>query len=449
MKHLKLLLTLFMGALCSADMMADVVTWTSGDITATFDGSTLTISGQGAIPDFSEEFDFSLWRDGYYRGDINKIVIEDGVTHIGNYAFADCYYFSSITIPSSVTSIGEYAFYQCETLTSIEFPEGGTSSLTSIGESAFYNCEALASVTIPEGVTSIERHTFDGCKNLASISIPETVTYISESAFSNCKNLASISIPETVTSIGEYAFYDCEALASVTIPEGVTSIERNTFCGCKNLASISIPETVTSIGEYAFYDCEALASVTIPEGVTYIERYTFDGCKNLASITIPETVTYIGEYAFFDCEALASVTIPEGVTSIRDYAFCLSDMRLFPVIYCWADPEKLLLGEGAVNCHDFYVNAKYQVKYMDIANAYQNLRPLSVIGFLNEEEDYSELLDNSLLDDINELEYVALGRTFISGYYYTFSFPFDMTIYDLNRGFGESNCVVKNLPLLK
>ena len=403
MKHLKLLLTLFMGALCSADMMADVVTWTSGDITATFDGSTLTISGQGAIPDFSEEFDFSLWRDGYYRGDINKIVIEDGVTHIGNYAFADCYYFSSITIPSSVTSIGEYAFYQCETLTSIEFPEGGTSSLTSIGESAFYNCEALASVTIPEGVTSIERHTFDGCKNLASISIPETVTYISESAFSNCKNLASISIPETVTSIGEYAFFDCEALASVTIPEGVT----------------------------------------------YIERYTFDGCKNLASITIPETVTYIGEYAFFDCEALASVTIPEGVTSIRDYAFCLSDMRLFPVIYCWADPEKLLLGEGAVNCHDFYVNAKYQVKYMDIANAYQNLRPLSVIGFLNEEEDYSELLDNSLLDDINELEYVALGRTFISGYYYTFSFPFDMTIYDLNRGFGESNCVVKNLPLLK
>ena len=155
MKHLKLLLTLFMGALCSADLMADVVTWTSGDVTATLDGNTLTISGQGAMADFLDEGDFSLWREGSYKYTINEVIIEDGVTRIGNYAFADCWYLSSITIPSSVTSIGEYAFYNCKTLTSIEFPEGGTSSLTSIGESAFYNCEALASVTIPEGVTSI------------------------------------------------------------------------------------------------------------------------------------------------------------------------------------------------------------------------------------------------------------------------------------------------------
>ena len=331
MKHLKLLLTLFMGALCSADLMADVVTWTSGDVTATLDGNTLTISGQGAMADFLDEGDFSLWREGSYKYTINEVIIEDGVTRIGNYAFADCWYLSSITIPSSVTSIGEYAFYNCKTLTSIEFPEGGTSSLTSIGESAFYNCEALASVTIPECVTSMERHT---------------------------------------------------------------------FYGCKNLASISIPETVTSIGEYAFYNCEALASVTIPEGVTLIQGYAFE---------------------------------------------FLEDIRSFPVIYCWADPEKLNLGEEAVDCQDFYVNAKYQVKYMDIP--FQNLKAGRLIGFLNEEEDYSELLGNSILDD-NDLVCVALGRTFISGYYYTFSFPFDIEFYDLNRVF-ESNCVVKKLASSK
>ena len=183
--------------------------------------------------------------------------------------------------------------------------------------------------------------------------------------------------------------------------------------------------------------------------MTSIESHTFDGCKNLASISIPETVTSIGEYAFYNCEALASVTIPEGVTLIHAHAFDFSDMRSFPVIYCWADPEKLNLGEEAVDCHDFYVNAKYQVKYMDIAYDYQNLWTERLIGFLNEEEDYSELLDNSLLDDINDLEYVALGRTFISGYYYTFSFPFDIDIYDLNRVFGESNCVVKKLASSK
>ena len=166
----------------------------------------------------------------------------------------------------------------------------------------------------------------------------------------------------------------------------------------------------------------------------------------MASISIPESVTSIGEYAFYNCEALASVTIPEGVTLIQGYAFeFLEDIRSFPVIYCWADPEKLNLGEEAVDCQDFYVNAKYQVKYMDIP--FQNLKAGRLIGFLNEEEDYSELLGNSILDD-NDLVCVALGRTFISGYYYTFSFPFDIEFYDLNRVF-ESNCVVKKLASSK
>lgn len=122
MKHLKLLLTLFMGALCSADLMADDVTWTSGTTTVTLVGNTLTVSPTaegGAMGDFSNDEDYSLWRDPSYKNNFYKVIIEEGVTRIGNYAFASCYSLNNITIPSSVTSISSNAFAQVSTISTI------------------------------------------------------------------------------------------------------------------------------------------------------------------------------------------------------------------------------------------------------------------------------------------------------------------------------------------
>ena len=201
------------------------VTWT-----LTADG-TLTISGTGAMTDYTYDS-----RSPWYscRTHIKRVVMQQGVTSIGDHAFWDCSGLTSVTIPDGVTSIGD---------------------------SAFSGCTALTSVTIPGSVTSIGGGAFSGCTSLTSVAIPSSVTEIGGSAFSGCSGLTSVTIPDGVTSIGGDAFSGCAALTSVEIPNGVTAIGGSTFSNCIRLAKVTIPKSVTSIGKNAFYYCESIADV--------------------------------------------------------------------------------------------------------------------------------------------------------------------------------------------
>ena len=286
----------------------DNLTWV-----LTVDG-TLTISGSGEMGNYSDS-SVAPWYSN--RTKILSVVVESGVTSIGDYAFYACLKLASVSLPGDVKSIGSYAFQNCTKLTAVEIPDG----VTSIGWHAFSDCSSLTSVTIPEGVTRIGAYTFYGCSNLTSVTIPESVTSIGTSAFYGCSNLTSVTIPEGVTSIEQDTFYGCSSLTSVTIPDSVTSINWRAFEGCSSLTSVTIPESVTSIGGSAFDGCSGLTSVTIPEGVTSIGSSAFNGCSNLTSVTIPEGVMSIGSYAFSNCSGLTSVTIPEGVNSINWQAF--------------------------------------------------------------------------------------------------------------------------------
>ena len=135
------------------------------------------------------------------------------------------------------------------------------SKVTSIGDSAFGNCEYMSSVTIGSSVTSIGGSAFSGCYSLASVTIPDSVTSIGSSAFAHCY-LSSVTIPDSVTSIGSSAFSYC-SLSSVTIGSSVTSIGDNAFSSCGYLTSITIPNSVTSIDDSAFEYCDSLTSVII------------------------------------------------------------------------------------------------------------------------------------------------------------------------------------------
>ena len=287
---------------------------------------------------YYNEGSLPAWRQ--YKENIRTVIISEGVTSIGNYAFSGCANLSGITIPSGVTSIGNHAFMGCADLSSITIPSGVTSignrafsdctglssvtiptSVTSIGNDAFYGCSSLGGITIPSGVTSIGNWAFSYCSSLSSITIPSGVTSIGNYAFMGCTDLSSITIPSSVTSIGNYAFYICSSLSGITIPSGVTSIGDYTFSSCTDLSSITIPSSVTSIGYHAFYGCSSLRGITIPSGVTSIGDGAFSNCSSLHSITIPSGVTSIGYGAFNGCTNLSSVTIPWGVTSIGNYAF--------------------------------------------------------------------------------------------------------------------------------
>ena len=247
------------------------VTWT-----LTADG-TLTISGTGAMTDYTYDS-----RSPWYscRTYIKRVVMQQGVTSIGDHAFWDCSGLTSVTIPDGVTSIGD---------------------------SAFSGCAALTSVTIPEGVTSIGDYAFAYCVSLTSVTIPDGVTSIGDSAFSGCTALTSVTIPGSVTSIGGGAFSGCTSLTSVAIPSSVTEIGGSAFSGCTGLTSVTIPDSVTSIGDSVFSGCTALTAVTISDGVTAIGGSTFSNCIRLAKVTIPKSVTSIGKNAFYYCESIADV----------------------------------------------------------------------------------------------------------------------------------------------
>ncbi len=284
------------------------LTWTLDDT------GTLTISGTGAMKDYSSASDAPWYSQ---RASVKKVVIDEGVTTIGNYAFYGCRGLTSVEIPDSVTTIGNYAFNDCRSLTSVEIPD----SVTTIGNSAFRECTSLTSVEIPDSVTTIGFSAFDGCRGLTSVEIPDSVTTIGDYAFQYCTGLTSVEIPDSVTTIGNYAFYDCTGLTGVEIGNSVTTIGNYAFRGCTSLTSVEIGNSVTTIGKSAFASCSSLTSVEIGNSVTTIGSSAFASCSSLTSVEIPDSVTTIGDDAFYGCSSLTSVEIPDSVTTIGDYAF--------------------------------------------------------------------------------------------------------------------------------
>ena len=264
------------------------------------------------MPNYSD-YDDAPW---YRQHDkIKNVIIENGVTSIGSYAFSHCNKLTSITVPNSVRYIGSYAFYGCSGLTSVTIPN----SVTSIGERAFYGCFGLTSITIPNSVTSISPLTLLGCNNLTSIIVEKgNKKYDSRN---NCNAIIETEsntlvcgfkntvIPNSVTSIGSFAFYECRSLTSITIPNSVTSIGYSAFQYCSSLTSITIPNSLISINSSAFYECSSLTSVTIPNSVISIGSSAFYGCINLKNATIGKSIEIIGNNAFKNCYNLQSIII--------------------------------------------------------------------------------------------------------------------------------------------
>jgi len=139
---------------------------TMGPLTWKIENNTLTISGEGAMPDYDlhpSAYNTAPWYE--YRESIHSVVIEVGVIGIGRCAFYACYNLTSIIIPNNVTSIGGGAFLGCSMLPSITLPNG----ITSIESITFFDCKSLASITLPETITSIDREAFWYCESLTLI----------------------------------------------------------------------------------------------------------------------------------------------------------------------------------------------------------------------------------------------------------------------------------------
>ena len=157
---------------------------------------TLIISGKGKMTDF----DWYSSSPFYNNSSIKTIVIEAGVTSIGDFAFRSCTGLASLTVPDSITSIGDEAFRSCTGLTDLSIPH----SVTTIGSGAFRDCIGLTNVVLPDSVTRIFGGAFRNCTGLKTIWIPETTTQIGNGTFEECTDDLTIHGVKN-SYAGEYA----------------------------------------------------------------------------------------------------------------------------------------------------------------------------------------------------------------------------------------------------
>lgn len=236
---------------------------------------TLTISGTGAMTDYTKS-GVAPWNKDYEE--IRFVVIENGVTTIGEYAFENCTLLESVAISDSVEKIGKYAFSGCSALKRISLPD----SIAQIGDYAF-RASGLEAVKIPEGVT-----------------------LLGEGMFARCPNLQTVELPSTLQTIREIAFIG-SGLNKIILPENLKYIGYECFYECTNLEEIKIPDSVTTLNYSEFEGCSSLKKVTLSKGLKRISQTMFARCHNLTEITIPDSITYIGEGAFFQCKKLKDV----------------------------------------------------------------------------------------------------------------------------------------------
>ena len=332
----------------------------------------MVISGSGETYDYEpEQISENTWRRtqpwfGTGMPSIKSLIVERGITRLGNSMFSDCSNLESVSLPDTLTEIGTDVFSWCSQLKSIRIPdfvntiEGRAfwnsglehvelpAQLETVAWGTFDNCP-LQEVTLPPSVRQIEADAFNSCRNLERLEIPASVEFIDSSSFRGAgmvetaagnPNYISVDgvlfnkdqtvlihypanregsyvIPESVEEVGDYAFYDCRGLCAFRFPSGLKSIGREAFAWLDGVMIPAIPESVTYIGEGAFILCN-LCRVTIPPAITVIEPNTFDG--EIIHLTFPKTVETIKDHVI-DCRLTQSIAIMNPDVQISPEAF--------------------------------------------------------------------------------------------------------------------------------
>lgn len=328
-----------------------------------------------------------------YRGVITGVVIGDGITTIGNNAFAGFNNLNSIQIPSSVTSIGTQAFKGCTAQTDFLIPE----SVISIGEGAFMNCTGLRYITIPATLTTLGAAAFEGCTHLTDVLFPgnpATLTWnrtegrpdFQAGMATRCHVLSSqldafntkyaglnatvvddldfgdgltwtfsrgaLSVSRTVSELcGMPDFASKEAVpwhrlrgivTTVAIADSVTTIGSYAFADCNNVAftTINLPNLVNSVGQQAFEGCSQADIIQLSHSLATIGKAAFRGCSGVKGISIPNSVLSIGEEAFKGCMNLTDITLGSSLVNIGESAF--EGCSAVNSISNYTDPEFLI-----------------------------------------------------------------------------------------------------------
>ena len=327
------------------------------------DNGTLIISGTGPMTDYADKTQ-APWYSEYIN--IKAVEIQEGVTTIGSYAFAENYtQLKRISLPSSLTAIGEYALLHAY-ITAVTLPEG----LETIGKSAFQSTH-ITQLKLPESLVSCGAGAFSQCAYLQKIDI-QALEEIPASMFLGCNPLTEVIFSSQLTSIGNGAFFNCGNLQAIVFSGSAPSIEENAFLNVT--ATVSYPANDSSwqnfsfnnfggtltwlpVGEGVFLEgsfgspdvmhwrlengtlyisgngnmffsevpwksyCGAIQKVVMSGNITRLDSNAFQDCVRLTEVVFNEGLESIMNCAFMNCVSLETITIPNSVLRISSSAF--------------------------------------------------------------------------------------------------------------------------------
>ena len=284
-----------------------------------------------------------------------SLTFDEGVTHIGDFAFKECRGLTAFNIPDSLQSIGQSAFNYCSALNqSLVFPEG----FSSVGPSCFYLCKKVSSLSIPSTLPVIPKDCFKNCSGLSSLTIPNTVRELGQDCFSFCGALDSVTMPiELFGKDRDEKGFDAFALASTSSTDEQTYASSIHF----TVADTGIMPDMTdySTGERPYnltlgHMYMKLVSLTFDEGITHIGSCAFMYCSALNDLTLPSTLESIGKSAFSGCNALSPIDYP-GAKVIWDQTVMVAsnnqpllDALHFALESGWCGPEAYYIYEDAL-----------------------------------------------------------------------------------------------------
>ena len=315
---------------------------------------------------------------------LKKVIFEDGVKGLGDYAFYECAKLEEADL-SNIETLGKCSFSGCTELASINQLSG---NLKEIPDGCFDRCSSLESIDLPNSLESIGVAAFNNCTVMeGDVIIPDGVKSIGNSAFYACKGIETVVMPDSVESVGDYAFQYCENLKKITLPIDLnydnnqtyyylsvfykTAVEEiiytkgqtgrmidrelgytaeNMNYGCSlecnsqdTLKKVTFEEGVIGIGDNAFNSCRYLEEVNL-NNIETIGRNSFCNCDKLVSIgAFSSNIKKISDYSFYACRSLKNVTLPNKIESIGDCAF----------YNCGVALGKVELGGGLKNIGDY------------------------------------------------------------------------------------------------
>lgn len=242
---------------CGADNGGENLRWTLDN------NGVLTIFGSGAMKDYPR--DENQRPDWYlnHKDSIRSVVLDNKITHIGDYAFDGC---------TSIKSVG-YTGYT-----------------------------GNAGVALPESVTTIGVHAFSDTGVTGTLKLPEHLTEIDSSAFYHCRKLnGELKLPDTVKEIGGFAFHSCGFTGKLELPASLENIGNDAFEFCSGLTGkLTFPSKMNEI-DFSIFHGTGITEVVIPSSIKTVRNFAFDSCMNLKKVYLPTEMPTIYNQAFINC----------------------------------------------------------------------------------------------------------------------------------------------------